>query len=277
MQVHADLHAHTNASDGDLSPLELVALAKEKKLSALGITDHDTLMGVGEGLEAGGMYGIHIIPGVEISAIYDPGTLHILGYFRGYPVGLEMDLEYVQKGRSDRFPKIIEKLNAMGLKITLTDVTEIAGGAQIGRPHIAKALMKKGYVKDFDEAFDNYLAKGKPGYVEKKKLTCEKATMLINRHGGVPVLAHPFTLKLGDDDLKHFTLHLKQYGLMGIEVYYPEHTREQTRLYKSIAKALDLILTGGTDYHGSDRNGASLGDTGVDRGTLMTLLKCVER
>lgn len=272
MPVHADLHAHTTASDGDLTPTELVALAKTRRLTTLAITDHDTVKGLREGLAAGVGQGVHVIPGIEISAIFEPGTLHMLGYFSAFPQGLETDLEQVQQGRLDRFPKIIKRLNELGLMITQADVLAIAGTAQIGRPHIARALIQKGYVRDFEEAFDRWLAKGQPGYVEKEKLTWEDAIGLIGRHGGIPVLAHPFTLEIADDALRSLITAMQAKGLQGIEVYYPEHTHAQTRLYRNIARAQGLIATGGTDFHGQGHGGAGLAEVGLDEAHLQALL-----
>jgi hypothetical protein len=267
----ADLHVHTRASDGDLSPGEIVRLAGKRELLAVAITDHDTIIGAPEGLQAGSELNVNVIPGIEISAVYDPGTLHMLGYFGRFPSGLEDDLEKIQKGRLDRFPKIIERLNSMGLDMSVEDVSRIAGDAQIGRPHIAKALIKKGYVKDFDDAFEKYLGKGKPAYVEKEKLTWEDALALIKQHKGISVLAHPFTLELKNSELKNLVNSMKEAGLNGIEVYYPEHTPEQTKLYKAIARDAGLILTGGSDFHTPER-GASLGDCGIGEDNLKIIL-----
>jgi 3',5'-nucleoside bisphosphate phosphatase len=268
----ADLHVHTKASDGDLSPGEIVRLAGKRELLAVAITDHDTTTGAPEGLQVGKELNVNVIPGIEISAVYDPGTLHMLGYFGQFPSGLEDDLEKIQKGRLDRFPKIIERLKSMGLDVTIEDVSRIAGDAQIGRPHIAKALIKKGYVKDFDEAFDKYLGKGKPAYVEKEKLTWVEAIALIKRHRGISVLAHPFTLELKGNELKSLIISMKETGLNGMEVYYPEHTREQTKLYRAIALEEGLILTGGTDFHTPER-GAALGDCGIGEDNLKIIMK----
>jgi predicted metal-dependent phosphoesterase TrpH len=240
---------------------------------AVAITDHDTLAGVPEAISLGNKSGIHIIAGIEISAVYNPGTMHILGYFRIYPEGLEKDLEQVQEARRTRCPRIIKKLNALGLNITMDDVADIAGKGQIGRPHIAKALINKGYVRDFEEAFSKYLAKGKPAYVEKEKMLSEDAITLILKYEGLPVLAHPFTLELESHDLKIIMERLKNLGLMGVEVFYPDHTKAQKKLYTSIARDLDLFVTGGTDYHGPGRGKTRIGDFGVDKEGLHIMLK----
>lgn len=276
MQIKADLHVHTNASDGDLSPYEVVMLAKTQGLSAVAVTDHDTTSGLSEAMDGASELGMTLIPGVEISAAYDPGTLHILGYFSEIPSGLEKSLSEVQQARARRNPKIIEKLNELGMQITLDDVMQIAGDAQIGRPHIAKALINNGSVKNFEEAFSRYLAKGKPAYVDKKKMTWDEAVALIKAHGGVSILAHPFTLCLDANELRSFVGTLAAHGMSGIEVYYPEHTKAQKKLYASIARSLNLLTTGGTDFHGLNRNATVLGDCGVDMETVDKLFRIIK-
>jgi predicted metal-dependent phosphoesterase TrpH len=213
-----------------------------------------------------------VIAGVEISAEYEPGMLHLLGYFPAYPDGLEIALKEVQTARKKRIPKVIERLNALGCMLTEEDVMTEAGQAQVGRPHIAKAMLRKGYVRSFDEAFDEYLGKGKKAYVPKEKMTWEKAISLIVRYGGLPVLAHPNTLSLGAKEAEGFIKGLKEAGLAGVEVHYPDHTPEQTERYASLASRLGLMVTGGTDFHGLYRNGFSLGDYGLDRELLTIFL-----
>ena len=162
MHVRADLHIHTQASDGDLSPGQVVSLAEYSGLDAIAVTDHDTLSGARDAIEAAAGSAILSIPGVEISVTYDPGTLHILGYFPSFPEGFENVLKRLQDARTVRLPKMIEKLNSLGVDISVSDVTDDARDGQIGRPHVAKILVEKGYVRDFDEAFTRYLAKGNP-------------------------------------------------------------------------------------------------------------------
>lgn len=255
-----------------MSPSEIVSKAAAIGLDAIAITDHDTLSGIPEAIDTGAKLGIQTIVGLEISAVYNPGTMHILGYFKTFPAGLEKNLEFVQEGRRRRFPRIIEKLNKLGLAVTIDDVATIANGAQIGRPHIAKALINKGYVPDLETAFSQYLAKGRPAYVEKDKMTAEDALSLICTYGGLPVLAHPFTLELQSHELNLLIAKLKDRGLKGVEVNYPEHSKAQKKLYASIAHDLDLFITGGTDYHGPGRNSISIGDFGVDRKLLDIML-----
>jgi len=272
LYIIADLHIHSRASDGDLGPDQIVDAAIAAGLQTIALTDHDTISGVPQTVLSGRRKGLRVIPGVEISAVFDPGTLHILAYFPGYPKGMEKALEEVQKARLERTPKILAKLNALGIEICPEDVAPLETGSQVGRPHIARALIAKGYVKNFDEAFSRYLAKGQKAYVDKEKMTWEKALDLIIDHGGLPVLAHPFTLNLSPRDLVKFTGALREAGLAGIEVLYPDHTRAQVKRYREIARSLGLFITGGTDYHGPSVNATNMGDHGLDRETLDIML-----
>ena len=226
----------------------LVTQAASIGLAAIALTDHDTLAGVPHALNSMHKHAVRVISGVEISAEYEPGMLHLLGYFPTYPDGLEIALNEVQKARKKRIPKVIEKLNALGCMLTEDDVMTEAGAAQVGRPHIAKALLKKGYVRSFDEAFHEYLGKGKKAYVPKEKMTWEKAMALIIHYGGLPVLAHPYTLSLSPKEAEAFIIGLKEAGLAGVEVYYPDHTPEQTTWYASLASRLGLLVTGGIGF-----------------------------
>lgn len=260
-----------------MSPEEIVSFARYCGLDAISITDHDTFAGARKALKL--KEGIHIIPGVEISVAYDPGTLHILGYFPAFPDEFEKILERLQLARTIRFPKILEKLNKLGLALSPADVLTISGDGQIGRPHIAKALIEKGHVKDFEEAFIKYLGKGKPAYVEKDRLTSTEAIDAIIGFGGIPVLAHPFTLNLPKQDLRDYIENLVKQGLKGIEIFYPDHTRALRKFYLDIAKDLKLLATGGTDFHSGGHNEISLGDYGLDKKRyslfLETLEKCI--
>jgi predicted metal-dependent phosphoesterase TrpH len=273
-----DLHAHTTASDGTLSPAELVDLAEQAGLKALAVTDHDTLDGLPEALARGKEISIEVIPGVEISAEFKPGTMHILGYLIDYQSGPLADkLERLQQARRDRNPQIVAKLNGLGMEISMDEIVARAGGGQIGRPHFAKVLMDKGYVGSVQEAFDRYLAKGGAAYVDKFRFTPQEAIELIHRAGGVAVLAHPFTLRLSDEDLDSTLADFKDAGLDGLEVYYSEHTPDMSRAYVALAEKYSLAPSGGSDFHGNNKDkiklGTGLGDLRVPYSFLTGLKK----
>ena len=262
-----DLHTHTTASDGSFTPSQLVHHAKEKGLRALAVTDHDTIDGNQEALNAGVREGLEVVPGIEISVDYSPGSMHMLGYFIDTESQrLQEKLALLQDSRSDRNPKIIEKLNALGLDITYDEVVEASGGGQVGRPHIAQVLLRKGYATTIQEAFDKYLGKGAPAYFDKFRLNAEDAIAMITDAGGIPVLAHPFTLKCTNQgELEELIKHLTGHGLQGIEVYYTEHNEKQISRYRLLAERNNLLLTGGSDFHGANMAGVELG---TGRGSL---------
>ena len=256
-----DLHTHTTASDGRLSPSQLVRYAKEKDLRVIAVTDHDTVEGNEEAVSAGMREGIEVVPGIEISVDYSPGSMHMLGYFiTGGGHGLQEKLALLQDSRADRNPKIIEKLNELGMGIHYDEVLKVSGGGQVGRPHIAQVLMERGYTRTIQEAFDRYLGKGAPAYFDKFRLEAHDAISMIVDAGAVPVLAHPFTLYCkSSNDLEELIVKLVDQGLQGIEVFYPEHNEQQTAAYHGLAKRHDLLVTGGSDFHGAQMAGADLG------------------
>ncbi len=265
--MYIDLHIHTTESDGSLTPSQVVRYAKEKGLKAIAITDHDTIHGNEEAIKEGISAGVEVIPGVEISVDYSPGTMHMLGYFitTEDPI-LNEKLTLLQDSRADRNPKIIEKLNKLGLSLTYDEVVQVSGGGQVGRPHIAQILMKKGYTKSIKEAFDKYLGKGAPAYLDKFRLSAVEAITMITDAGGIPVLAHPFTLHLkSSDELDALLKKLVNQGLQGLEVYYSEHDGRKTSSYKLLAKRYNLAITGGSDFHGKNMKGI---DLGTGRGNL---------
>jgi len=259
MQRLIDLHTHSTASDGTMSPRDLVAYAKKKRAAAIALTDHDTIEGLAAAARAGIEYHLEVIPGIEISARFPGGNMHILGYlFDPQDKQFSQELKKLQEARRQRNPKIIEKLQALGIPITLDQVKTFASG-QMGRPHIAQALMQLGAVSSFDEAFQKYLTTGAPAYVEKFGLSPEKAISLINRAGGISVLAHPFTLNCSSlRELKDLLQELKDQGLRGLECFFAQHTPEQTRDYLTLAKGMDFLVTGGTDFHGANNEGVDL-------------------
>ncbi|RLB07553.1 MAG: phosphoesterase [Deltaproteobacteria bacterium] len=257
-----DLHVHTTASDGTMSPAEVVRYAKEKGLRAIAITDHDTIEGLDEGIREGKVQKLEVIPGLELSVDYPKGTMHLLGYYIDPDCSqLVEKLMVVQKARSERNFKMLKKLQELGIEVGLSELKRVAGHGQIGRPHFAQIMVQKGYVNSFQEAFDHFLRKGGPAYVEKFKFSPEEAMRIIVEAGGVPVLAHPFTLnQLNKRELEELILELKEKGLEGIEVYYPDHTVQQREFYRYLAEKHGLFISGGSDFHGQTKEGVELGE-----------------
>lgn len=256
-----DLHVHTTMSDGTVSPREVVRLAALKGLQAIAITDHDTVAGVAPAQEEGRVEHVEVVAGVEISSQWEGGILHVLGYFVSLEnLQLRNSLKYLQRGRIERVPKILSKLKDQDVIVTVDEVHREAQGGVPGRPHVANVLLHKGSVRTLQEAFDRYLKRGAPAYVEKVKLPPAEAIRVIVEAEGVPVLAHPYSLNQADPRLLERTLRsLIDLGLQGIEVYYPKHTPQQTNVYLDLASRLDLVVTGGTDFHGTNKPAVKLG------------------
>lgn len=253
-----DLHAHTTASDGTFTPRELVEYAMQKGLAGVGVTDHDTTAGVDEALFYGKEMGIEIIPGVEINTEYEGKEVHVLGYFFDRTSqSLQNLFKTLRDERMIRMEKILEQLHRLQISISRSEVMEAAGDGAVGRPHIARILVKKGIVKDVREAFDEYLAMGKKAYVERFKLTPADAIQRILQAGGVPVLAHPGLV--GKDALIEEMIPA---GLLGIEVFHPDHSEDLRDRYARFADRLHLIATGGSDFHGAG------GEHRADLGTV---------
>jgi predicted metal-dependent phosphoesterase TrpH len=253
-----DLHIHSTASDGSLTPAEIIRHAQRLNLAAIAITDHDSIFGSKEALQTGIPPSLKFLTGVEISAAHPPffpgsGSLHILGYCINLDnQALNQALNRLREARKNRNPKIIKRLNELGLKISLEDVNQTVAHGQLGRPHIAQIMIKKGFVESMDEAFDKFLGAGKPAYVDKDRLGCEETVKKIRGAGGVPVLAHPALLNINDDfQLEELIQNLIKIGMRGIEVYYPEHSPAQMQRYSELAGKYNLLMTGGTDFHGS--------------------------
>ncbi len=272
------LHVHSTASDGSYRPGEVVRLAREGNLAAIALTDHDTIDGLPEAIRAGGEAGVEVIPGVEVSARFPGGSMHILGYFIDYTNGLlDERLAVLKAARAERNPRIIAKLNALGIKITMEQVVRVSGGGQVGRPNIARALMEAGYVRDLQEAFDLYLRNGAPAHVAKFRFPPEEAIAMIREAKGIPVLSHPFTLGLGSAfALQNLLQDLKNLGLAGIEVYYGEHTPEQQSLYLKLARELGLLITGGSDFHGMNKPEVTLGRIPCQRNLTYHLVEALK-
>lgn len=265
-QAGIDLHIHSTASDGTCTPREIVSMALDLQLGAIAITDHDTIDGAREALAQGVPPSLQFVTGVEISATpfvegSPDSSYHILGYCIDLDdPALNQLLTRLQTARSGRNPEILKKLQTCGFDISLDEVQLQAGGGQTGRPHIAQVLLNKGYVDSIDHAFNAYLSKGQPAYVDKFRIDCPGAIDIIRKAGGVPVLAHPGLIAVkSDDDLDTLVASLKDAGLQGLEVYYPEHTAQQIALLEKAAAAHDLLTTGGTDFHGELKPDISMG------------------
>lgn len=261
-----DLHIHSTASDGTYSPKEIIALAERLNLAVIAITDHDTIDGSKEAILAGTPSGLKLLTGVEISAapptsFFCSGSFHILGYsFRLDDPLLKQSLSKLQLARENRNPGIIALLNNLGINISIQEVIELAGDGQAGRPHIARIMLEKRFVESIDEAFNKYLGKGKPAYVDKYRIECSKVIEIIIGAGGIPVLAHPALIELGNGSrFEKLIVKLKEMGLRGIEAYYPEHSKEQISYYMELAKKYELLITGGTDFHGSLKPDINMG------------------
>jgi len=251
-----DLHCHSTASDGTLSPSEVVRLAVDRDLSALALTDHDTIAGVAEAAAEARRVGIDFIPGIEISAEYPhPGTMHLLGYGVDPHNSTLADLtRRLLAGRDDRNPRIIAKLQSLNVSISMAEVEAEAGGKVIGRPHIAAILMRKGYVNSIKQAFDKYLAPGGLAYYDKERLSPKKAIAMILECGGLPVLAHPIQLRYQNDaQLERIVKDLLDLGLAGIEVIHSDHDASLVEQYSALADRFSLIKTGGSDFHGANK------------------------
>jgi len=261
-----DLHLHTTHSDGSCTPTEVVNMAHRTAVKALAITDHDITTGIAEATVAGQQYEIEVIPGVEISSILNNSELHILGYFLDWQdADLNGRLKTLRDSRHRRNPKIIERLQGLGIDITYDEVRALAGSDSVGRPHIARVLMDKRVVTTAKEAFDRFLAEGKPAYVPRELPSPTEAIHWIKAARGLAVLAHPTWVKVAEPSLVDLVRQLKADGLDGVEVYYSTHAVRQTREYLSLAQQLGLLVTGGSDFHGVTKPDI---EVGIGKGTL---------
>ncbi|NPV44447.1 MAG: PHP domain-containing protein [Firmicutes bacterium] len=258
---YADLHLHSTASDGTSSPEEVVRRAGELGFSVISLTDHDSVGGLEQAISMGEKLNVEVIPGIELSTLHMNEEVHILGYYINWKNGrLKNKLEYFIRARKSRADKMIEKLNSMGINITRERVLELAGSNFVGRPHIARAMLEKGYIKDLSEAFTaDFIGKGGRAYVERHKISPFKAIELILSVKGIPVLAHPGVFKRDEWIKEELIRELVDGGLMGIEVFYPQHSAELTEYYLKVAKKYRLLVSGGSDYHGENSGRNILG------------------
>ena len=263
-----DLHTHSLRSDGAYEPTELIERAAARGVTIQALADHDTLAGAAEAMAAGHRLGVRVIPSTELNTESEWGDVHVLGYFLDpQDAALEDRLRWLRENRGRRIELMVEKLNALGHPVSLERVLAIAKGGSLGRPHLAQALFEAGHVASYDSAFDTLIAKGAEAYVERVGLTPLEAVRLVVSHGGVPSLAHPFTVV----GLEELMPQLVAAGLAGIETYYGSHPPTMTAICLSLARRYDLVPTGGSDFHGRGDHGAPLGGTFVPPETIPAL------
>lgn len=251
---YVDLHAHSTASDGTAAPTAVVEAAHRAGLVALALTDHDTLAGVPEAQAAAERLGLRLVPGVELSVHQDGTEVHLLGLHIGDVAGLQRGLEAIRDQRRQRAVAMVERLAAAGAPIAFEAVLAAADGGAIGRPHVARALVAAGHVKDQREAFDRFLAAGRPAYVEKARLEIAEGIAMIHRAGGLAIVAHP-----GPDGRRDRIEPLVPLGLDGLEVRHPSHSAEDVKRLDALAHHFDLVRSGGSDWHGAMQGPRVLG------------------
>lgn len=266
--MHCDLHLHTTASDGHLTAEELVAEALRAGLDAIAVTDHDSVVSVLPAVRAAAGTGLTVIPGVEFSAVHDGRDIHILGYFVDpTDPDLAARLSDLRAARAGRAAAIVEALATAGFHLTLDDVLALAEGGSVGRSHIARALVARGHATDAGEAFERLIGRGRPFYVSKPATDPADVVAYLAGSGAVAVIAHP-----GVSEADDLIPALVDAGLRGIEAYHAEHTPSEAARYASIAADLGLIVTGGSDFHGSSAPGAGIGEVVLPEGTCERLL-----
>ncbi len=254
-----DLHTHSTASDGTMSPTELVRAAQKAGLSAIALTDHDTIEGLPEALETGIKAGVEVIPGCELSVHTEIGVLHIVGlWVDPYSYSLKKSFKEIRARRSSRNEGMIANLQKLGMDITIEDL-QSEGSGTIGRPHMARIMVSRGYVHDFEDAFNNYLGKKGKAYIPKDNISAEDAFELLRSTDATPILAHPYLISKNEEILESEISRLKELGLEGIEVYYSSHTIEMTGFIKKMAKKYNLQASGGSDFHGYVKPDIKLG------------------
>ena len=255
---YVDLHMHSTASDGSVAPADVVAAAQRAGLAAIALTDHDTVDGVAEAQHAGDLLGVRVVAGVELSAIDDGDEIHVLGLHLTHPEHIASALDELKETRRERARTTVERLNALGIPVTLEAVFAAAGDGAVGRPHVAKALVAGGWARDFREAFDRWLGTGRPACVEKRTVTFEEAARLIHEAGGISVYAHP-----GGDASRAVLEELASLGLDSVEVLHPSHTADEIVRLATLTDELGLLPSGGSDWHGAAEGYRALGSMKV--------------
>lgn len=271
-----DLHTHSSASDGTLSPIELIELAERKKISAIALTDHDTVAGLSRAREKANELGIRFINGVEIEIAFYPGEFHLLGLdFDAPSVEFLQALSELEKNRSNRNDAIILKLQEAGYDITMDEVRTVAGDSMVGRPHIAQTMIEKKIVKNREQAFDRFLGKGRPFYISKASMQLEDAIRFIHAANGLAIVAHPMSLYLSWGKLYETLEAWKPLGLDGIEAWHPTTRVSHCERLEKMGTGFGYKITAGSDYHGKSRPertlGRTSGDTKIDERYLLAL------
>lgn len=273
--MKVDLHIHTTASDGRLAPAEVVERAARLGLRAIAITDHDSVEGIAEALrEAARFPRLSVIPGIELGADVPRGEMHILGYFLDHTSPqLHSKLQSLRTSRSERGQRMVAKLADHGIRLNWERVVAIAGGASIGRPHLAQAMLEEGYTSSMQEAFDKYIGDSGPCFVEREKFGPAESVRLISQAGGLAVLAHPAQIENLEEVLKE----LMPEGLIGLEVFYKDYPPATKARLQAIARVYGLVCSGGSDYHGFEDEGNEIGRCDVPLETVDQLKALYER
>jgi len=242
-----DLHSHTTASDGELTPEELLARARQAGVTTLAVTDHDTVEGLARARAAAEAQGIRLVPGIEVSTEAEGREVHVLGHFVDFAEpGLASFSTRLKTERAERMGRMVARMNQLGFAVTLAEVEAVAGGAHLGRPHLALALVNRGVVGSAKEAFDRFLGDGRPGWVDRSRLLAEEAIAMLHRAGGTATIAHPGSSKVSPYTLER----LARAGLDGLEVFHPDHVPSQRDAFLRRADQLGLVPTAGSDFHG---------------------------
>lgn len=256
-----DLHTHTSYSDGTLTPDELVALAAELGLRALAVTDHDTIDGIDEALAAGRRHGVEVVPGVEINLEHAQVTMDLLGYFiGGCPTDeLRTQLAELRAYRDERNARILERLAGLGYPIDPAELAAIGEHGAVGRPHIAEAMRRRGYAASIPEAFERFLRRGAPAWVDRRRLSLAQAVRSLRASGALPVIAHPGIIRTDEAGLAAIARDAARTGVVGLECYYPSHDRATVERLLALCRRYGLVATGGSDFHGAVKPSNTLG------------------
>jgi len=268
-----DLHTHSNCSDGSMTPTQLVNLAAESGLAAIALTDHDSTSGLHEAIGQGKKIGVEVLSGVEFSLFHEDTAIHLLAYgFDPDHPAINGLVRKVQGIRDSRNEGILDRFNSLGIKINRDELLLAAKG-QLGRPHFAAYLVRHGVARNIQDAFNRYLKRGGPAYVPRQRFNADEAMAEIIRAGGLPVLAHPGVISRSPKVMAGVIRALKEQGLSGVEVLYPAHDNATIKYLTDLAGDLDLLITGGSDFHGDSKPDIRLGGTGLMPPVPITLLE----